>query len=177
MLCKFTRMPHKSEMESSDWRISGAVSKSRWPPSNTQPLDWNASLVNIHFRKLPWCTAPGHAGVKGNDRTDRLAGKASLTSSSLLGRSEVLRSSRHYLRAQSQGHHTIDRLEERGVERGSARRSSSKGRERAIVHQTNIGTVSKATLWKLLRGGVERARAFPNAHIPSQGFKVLLSFS
>ena len=49
-----------------------------------------------------------------------------------------------------------DRLEERGVERGSARRSSLKGRERAIVSQTNIGTVSKATLGKLLIDGVER---------------------
>ena len=34
---------------------------------------------------------------------------------------QVLRSLRHYLRAQSQGHDTTDRLEERGVERGSAR--------------------------------------------------------
>ena len=66
----------------------------------------------------------------------------------LLGRSEVLRSLRHYLQAQSQGHQTIDRLEERGVERGSARRPSLKGRERAIISQTNIGTVSKATLWE-----------------------------
>ena len=97
---------------------------------------------------LPW------TWVKGNDRADRLAGKATLTSGSLLGRSQVLRSLRHYLRAQSQGHHTIDRLEERGVEKGSARRSSLKGRERAIVSQTNIGTVSKATLGKLLRDGV-----------------------
>ena len=58
---------------------------------------------------------------------------------------------RHYLQVQSQGHHTIDHLEERGMERGSARRSSLKGPERAIVSQTNIGTVSKATLWKFLR--------------------------
>ena len=58
----------------------------------------------------------------------------------------MLRSLRHYLRAQSQGHHATDLLEERGVERGIARRSSFKGRERAIVNQTNIGTVSKATL-------------------------------
>ena len=71
------------------------------------------------------------------------ASKATLTSGLLLGRSEVLRSLRHYLRAQSQGHHTIDRLEERGVERGSARRSSLKRRERAIVNQTNSGTVLK----------------------------------
>ena len=91
----------------------------------------------------------GLAGVNENDRADRLACKATLTSGMFLGRSEVLRSLRHYLRAQSQGHHTIDRLEERGVERGSARRSSLKGRERVIVNQTNIGTVSKATLGKL----------------------------
>ena len=86
--------------------------------------------VDIHLRKFLWVYCPGHAGVKGNDRADRLAGKATLTSGSLLERFEVLRSLRHYLRAQSQGHHTIDRLEERGVERGSARRSSLIGRER-----------------------------------------------
>ena len=68
------------------------------------------------------------------------------------------------LRAQSQGHRTIDRLEERGLERGSARRSSLKGRDRAIVNQTNVGTVSKETLGKLLRDGVERVWAF-RAHI------------
>ena len=71
-----------------------------------------------------------------------LASKATFTSGSLLGRSEVMRSLRHYLRAQSQGHRTIDRLEERGVERGSIRRSSLKGRGRAIVKQMNIKTVS-----------------------------------
>ena len=51
--------------------------------------------------------------------------------------------------AQSQGHHTIDRLEERVAEKGSARRSSLKGRERANVSQTNVGTVSKAKLGNL----------------------------
>ena len=76
--------------------------------------------------------------------------------------SVVLRSLRHYLRAQSQGHHTIDHLEERGVKRGSARRSSLKGRERAIVNQTNIGTVSKETLGKRLTDVVERIWAFPS---------------
>ena len=90
------------------------------------------------------------------DRADSLAVKATLTSGLLLERSEVLRSLKHYLRAQSQGHDTTDRLEERGVERGSDRRSSLKRRERAIVNQKNIETVSKATLRKLLRGGVKR---------------------
>ena len=112
---------------------------------------------------FPWGYCRGHAGLKGNDRADRLACKATLTSGLRLGRSEVLRSLRLYLRAQSQRHHTNDPLEERGVERGSARRSSLKGRERAVVSQTNIGTVSKATLGKLLRDGVQRMWEFPNA--------------
>ena len=40
--------------------------------------------------------------------------------------------------------HIIDRPDERGVESGSARESSLKGRDRAIVNQTKVGTVSKA---------------------------------
>ena len=109
--------------------------------------NWQVSVFDIHR----WVYYPGHAGVKGNDGADRLAGKASITGSLHLGRSEVLRSLRHYLLAQSQGHHTIDRLEERGVERGSTQRSSLIGRERAIHNLTSIGTVSKASLGKLLR--------------------------
>ena len=45
------------------------------------------------------------------------------------------------MRAQSQGHHNNDRLEETGVERVNSRRSSLKRRKRAIVNQTNIKTV------------------------------------
>ena len=104
--------------------------------------DWNVStMVDIDLRKLmcvyfPWVYFPGHAGVNGNDRAVTLAGETTLTSGLLLGRSEALRSLRHYLQAQSQGRHTIDRLKMRGVERGSARRSSLKGRESAIVKRT-----------------------------------------
>ena len=42
------------------------------------------------------------------------------------------------------------------VEKGSAGRSSLKGRERAIVNQTNIRTVTNATSGKLLRDVVKR---------------------
>ena len=78
---------------------------------------------------------------------------------------EVLRSLRHHLRTQSQVQHTIDRLEERGADRGiSARRPSLKGRERAVVNHTNIGNVSKATLGKQLRYRVERIWTFMSAY-------------
>ena len=59
--------------------------------------------------------------------------------------------------------YAIDRLEENDEETGSARRSSLKGQERAIVNQTNIGSVSKATFGKLLRDGVECIWAFSSA--------------
>ena len=48
--------------------------------------------------------------------------------------------------AQSQEHLIIDRLEERSMKRGSARRSSLKGRKWAIVNQTNIGTCFKSNV-------------------------------
>ena len=42
-------------------------------------------------------------------------------------------------------HHTIDCLQERGMERGSARQSSLKGRKRVVIDQMNIGTVLKGS--------------------------------
>ena len=69
--------------------------------SGTVSPDRNVSMVDIQLRILVWTYCPGHAGVKRNDRADRLAGKATLTSGLLLGRSEVLRSLRHYLRARA----------------------------------------------------------------------------
>ena len=70
-----------------------------------------------------------------------------------------------HLQAQSQRHHVIDRPEERGVDRGSARRSFLKGRDRVTVSQTNIGNISKATLGKRLRDRVECICTFPNAYV------------
>ena len=70
-------------------------------------------LFSIHLQRLLWMYSPGNARVKGNDRTDRLTGKVTIASGLRVGRSEVLRCLRHYLLAQSQGHHTIDHLEEK----------------------------------------------------------------
>ena len=77
-----------------------------------------------------------------------------------LGLSEVLRSFRRCLRAQSQGH----RLEERDVKGGSGRRSSLRGRlETAIVVQSDLH-------WNCFNGNTgdtfER-RGFPSLQIPS----------
>ena len=61
-------------------------------------------------------------------------------------------------------HHWLPKaMEERGMQRGSTQQSSLKGWERAIISQMNMGTVSKATLGKLLRDEVEHKLAFLSA--------------
>ena len=105
--------------------------------------------------------------ISGNERADRLASTADITAGLQLGRAEVLRGLRNFLNTDKPKHHSIDRLKERGVEKGSGRHSTLQSRERSVFNQANIGTVSRATLGRLLRDGAERVWAFPSATMPS----------
>ena len=69
--------------------------------NNGKPRLEYMSVVSLFLSKLLWMYCPGHAGVKGNDWADRLAGKASIISGLHLRRSEVLKSWKHYLLAHS----------------------------------------------------------------------------
>ena len=100
------------------------------------------------------------------ERADRLASTA-LTSGLQLDRAEVLRGLRKFLNTDKPEHHSIDAPKERGVEKGIGRHSTLQGRERSVFNQANIGTVSRATLGRLLRDGSERVWAFSSATIPS----------
>ena len=129
--------------------------------------DWHTAMHSLRLQRLLWIYCPGHAGVSGNERADRLASTVDITSGLQLGRAEVLRGLRNFLSTDKPEHHSTDRLEERGVEKGSGRHSTLQGRERSVFNQTNIGTVSRATLGRLLRDGAERVWAFPSATMPS----------
>ena len=129
--------------------------------------DWHTAMHSLRLQRLLWIYCPGHAGVSGNERADRLASTADITSGLQLGRAEVLRGLRNFLSTDKPEHHSIDRLKERGVEKGSGRHSTLQGRERSVFNQTNIGTVSRSTLGRLLRDGAERVWAFPSATMPS----------
>ena len=129
--------------------------------------DWYTAMHSLRLQTLQWSYCPGHAGVSGNERADRLASTADITSGLQLGRAEVLKGLRNFLSTDKPEHHSIDRLKERGVEKGSGRHSTLQGRERSVFNQTNIGTVSRATLGRLLRDGAERVWAFPSTTMPS----------
>ena len=119
----------------------------------TKTESWNGrprlASVNARqsctFENSCGCTSyPAHAGVKGIDLANKLSGKAATISNLRLRRSEVLRSLKHYMWAQSQGHRTIDHQEKRSVERGSARQSSLKGMRE--------GRCQSDKLWNRFRG-------------------------
>ena len=129
--------------------------------------DWHTAMHSLRLQRLLWIYSPGNAGVSGNERTDRLASTADITSALQLGRAEVLRGLRNFLNTNRPKHHSTDRLKKRGVEKGSCRHSTLQGRERSVFNQANIGTVSRATVGRLLRNGVERVWAFLSATVPS----------
>ena len=56
--------------------------------------------------------------------------------------------------------HHLSRVSIDTAERRGRRRSAMKGRERAVVNQTNIGTLSEAALGKLLRDAMERIKLY-----------------
>ena len=130
-------------------------------------LDWHTATHSLRLQRLLWIYCPGHAGVSGNERAERLASASNFTSGLQLGRAEVLRGLRNFLKDRPE-HHSIDRLKEREVEEGSGRHSTLRGRERSVFNQANIATVSRATLGRVLRDGAERVWAFLSATMLSR---------
>ena len=103
--------------------------------------DWHTAMHSLRLQTLLWICCPGHGRVSGNGWADRLANTTDITSGLQLGSSEVPRGLRNFLNMDRPEHHSIDRLKERGVEKGSDRHSTLKGRERSLFNQTNIDTV------------------------------------
>lgn len=125
----------------------------------------NPRLARDHGRhpssKIPSCGCAVPGTPESMEMTDQIDWRAKQLSQYIglhlgknVGELETLPAGAY---PRTQGLHTNDRLEERGVERGSVarKRERSMTRERTIVNQINIGTTSNA-LVKLLRDWVER---------------------
>ena len=74
-------------------------------------------MHSLRLQRLLWVYCPGHAGVSGNERADRLASTADITSGLQLGRAEGLTGLRNFLNMGRPEHHSIDRKKARGVEK------------------------------------------------------------
>ena len=120
-------------------------------------LKLRLACVNVRHppSKTPVGVCPGHAGVNWNDWADRPAGTTNSPwlASRKIWSVEDLETPSAVTKPRT-SHHRLP-----GGKHGNVRRSSLKGRERAIGNQTNIKTF-KATLAKLLEDVVERISAF-----------------
>ena len=115
-----------------------------------------------------WQGGGGGGGEAKKATTKKKKKQPSNINGLYLGRSEVLRSFRHQIPAGTNprtSHHWFPGEKKTGVKKRSDRRSSFKGREKVIVNQTNIRTVSQASLGKLLKDRVERTWDFTSALI------------
>ena len=113
--------------------------------SGTIPGEFGTQPCSLRLQRLQWIYCPGHTGVSGNERADRLASTADITSGLQLGGAEVLRGLRNFLNIDRPEHHSTDHLKDRGVKKGSGRHSTFQGRERSVFNQISICTVSRAT--------------------------------
>ena len=74
--------------------------------------DWHTAMQCLRLQTLLWIYRPGHAVFCGNERTDRLAITADITSGLYLGEAEVPRGLNNILNMDRQEHDNIDRLRE-----------------------------------------------------------------
>ena len=105
--------------------------------------DWHTAMHSLRLQRI-YCN--GHAGVRGNEQIGRLARAPDITSGLQRGRTEVLRGLRNSL--------SIDRP------KGKMSGEKISTLWRSVFNQTNISTISMATLEKLLRDEAERVWAF-----------------
>ena len=94
--------------------------------SGTGCPDWHTAMHSLQLQRLLWIYCPGNAGASGNERADRLASTADITSGLQLGRAEVLRGLRNFLSTDKPEHHSIDRLKEEEWRKEAADIPSSK---------------------------------------------------
>ena len=129
--------------------------------------DWHTAMHSLRLQRLLWIYCPGHARVSGNEWEDRLASTAyklyHIWSAAWQGRGAQEAWGTFWTWAG----HSIDRLRESGLEKGSSRHSTLQGQERYVFDLENIGIASRATLERLLRDGAEHVWAFPRAAMPS----------
>ena len=115
--------------------------------------EWLASLRRSRVASITWIFSPGHAGVLGNEQADRLAGSAKLGGVLMHDKADVVAAlwEHVYTSEEQMDHHGLARMRQRGVTRGSGRRSTPRGKARLTYNQIATGTIGVGTLRWLLR--------------------------
>ena len=131
--------------------------------------EWIEAIEQTSLRAIAWIFCPGHAGVKGNEEADKLAGTAPVVGEDIpFDKSEILKILEKNLRdneeKETEDHHSITRMQEMQIERGEGRRSRLSGKERRLYNQKATGTMSMDTLRTILLRGTEHLWTCPECN-------------
>ena len=121
--------------------------------------DWKAMIRESRLERVAWIFCPGHAGVAGNEKADKLAGEAKVGGKLTLDPPTVLTAVAESLKEKREESksHTLERLKEKGIQSGEGKHSNLCGPTRRISNQMMMETVSRHTLgWILKRRGEQR---------------------
>ena len=130
--------------------------------------EWLAAIGSTAIMGIVWIFCPGHAGVKGNEKADQLAGNANIDENLKMDKAEVMKKLSEHLRHQEieeeEAHYAIERMREMGVKRGEGRKTQLAGRCRKVRNQVLTGTISQDTLRLVVQGGAEHLWVCPACH-------------
>ena len=122
--------------------------------------EWRVCLDNSKVRKITWIYTPGHAGVKGNERADELAGNAPVRGDLSMGLKEVLIALKEQCET-ARVSDTRQRVAESGYEMGAGRTEHFSGVRRCRLNQLRTGLISLPTLHWLLNWRAEHIWVCP----------------
>jgi len=134
--------------------------------------EWVRCIENSRLVRLTWIFTPGHAGVRGNERADMLAGDATIRDDLCWSEADVLENLKvHSVDDAISDSLSIQRMIENGIKRGNGCNSSLRGACRNRVNQLKIGTISSVTLRWWLERMTECIWSYPMHNEVSPGDK------
>jgi ribonuclease HI len=117
--------------------------------------EWIESITNSHIISLTWIYCPSHAGVRGNEIADRLAGKATVNDILAMDKSDLQTAILQRLQLQETNEFKqsayYKRFEELRITEGSGKLLELFSKSRAIYNQHAIGITTTPTLREILK--------------------------
>ena len=136
--------------------------------------DWFDLISQSQLQSVTWLFCPGHSGVHGNERADKLAGDAVTGDKLTFDSPLVLSTVRDYLQSTrpETSSHTMKILLEKNIKAGDGCQNMLRGVARRQHNQLLVETISMATLRSSLKMRGEQIWNCPACEDPYAADKV-----
>ena len=136
--------------------------------------DWWSLISRSQLQIITWLFCPGHSGVQGNERADKLAGDAVTGDLMTLDPPIVLAAVRDNLQSRrpESTSYTLQLLHQKKIKAGAGRHCDLRGAARRQQNQLLVETVSLSTLRSTLKTRGEQIWTCPSCDDPDDEDKV-----